>query len=297
MRFAVVLAVVVVTRAAHADPASELARARALEAQLEYDQALAIVDQLLARGGSDPLRYVELQLLAGKLAAGLDRPQLAETHYARALAVRPELALPDGTSPKLTDPFDRVRAQRPVLRITAKREPGAIVLAVQDSLGLVAGVSLRIAGQPERSERAALRIAILPEATVVEVAALDATGNRIWVGAAPAAPRVVHVSTPIYTRWSTYAIAGGAALAFGGFAAWRFDRAQAEWNALRAGGGEFTELEAIEDRGRRWAIAANIGFGVGAAASVATLIFALRGGSSTLTIVPTADGAGISGRF
>src|SRR4051812_12229978 len=85
----------------------DLAEAIRLEAALEYDQALAIVDRMIAAGTvTEPARLAELHLSAGRLAAGLDHADIARDHFARALALRPELALPAGTSPKLTAPFD-----------------------------------------------------------------------------------------------------------------------------------------------------------------------------------------------
>src|SRR5262245_5385207 len=100
---------------AHAE--DELARARQLEGQLEYEQALAIVEAALARGGAEPARWVELHLLAGRLAAGLDRARVAEDHFARVLALRPETTLPEGTSPKLTAPLAAARARPTALEL------------------------------------------------------------------------------------------------------------------------------------------------------------------------------------
>src|SRR5277367_5066214 len=75
------------------DPLDE---ARQLERTLEYERALVIVDREIARGaGRSGARLVDLHVLAGTLAAGLDHPDDAQAHFARALAVSPAVRLPD----------------------------------------------------------------------------------------------------------------------------------------------------------------------------------------------------------
>lgn len=307
MRFAIVLALLVATRVVHAD--DELARARQLEASLEYDQALAIVDGILARGGADPSRYVELHLLAGKLAGGLDRAELARDHFARVLAIRPETALPDGTSPKLTDPFAAAKARTRPLEVHATISRGLVTLEALDPLDLVAGIALHVvvAGKhADLVERGSRRLVIPERATAIEIAALDASGNRLWVWTPPPAKPVVDripdedPRSPVYARWTTWAAITGVALVAGTLSAWRLDSAQRDWDKLRAGGNtDFTALEAVEQRGRRWALATNLGFGVAAATGIATVIFGVRGHSSPSLAVTPGPGAGlgVAGRF
>ena len=66
--------------------------------------------------------------------------------------------------------------------------------------------------------------------------------------------------------------------------------AQDEWNDKRDGTHDFSELRAIEDRGKRWAIAANIGFGLAAVTGVVTTWLLLRGQPSANTVTVTASG-------
>jgi len=306
VRFAIVLALLVATRVVHAD--DELARARQLEASLEYDQALAIVDGILARGGADPSRYVELHLLAGKLAGGLDRAELARDHFARVLAIRPDTALPDGTSPKLTDPFAAAKARTKPLEVHATISHGLVTLEAIDPLVLVVGIAVHVvvAGQhADLVERGSRRLVIPERATAIEIAALDASGNRLWVWTPPAKPvadriPVEHPRSPVYTRWTTWAAITGVALVAGTLSAWRLDSAQRDWDKLRAGGNtDFSALEEVEQRGRRWALATNVGFGVAAATGIAAVIFGLRGHSSPNLAVTPGPGAGlgVAGRF
>jgi len=299
VRLALVASIVIaLAGAARAD--DELARAHELEAKLEYEQALAIVERVLAAGDADPGRLVELHVFAGKLAAGLDRARLAEDHYARALAITPALALPDGASPKLTAPFAAAKARVQPLRVTATRERGAIAIAADDALGMVAGIAARTA-DGELVERHALRIAVPAGAEVREVAALDASGNRVWVGPAPVESASKPPPPPppppgggeprdtpaFYARPLTWAAVTGVALVVGGVAAWRFSADQRRWTELRdEGGHEYDELHALETRGRRWGLAANIGFGVAIAAGVTT-------GITWVTHLRPGPGAGV----
>jgi hypothetical protein len=303
VRFVVVLAIVMAASTAHADEA--LDRARRLEAQLEYEQALAIVDNLIARGDSDPVRYAELRVFAGRLAGGLDRAQLAEDHFARALAVRPDLTLPEGTSPKITDPFGRAKARRQALVVGARAKQGVVVLEVTDPLGIVTGIAVRVRVDDEETEfveRQALRLTVGAKSRIASVAALDTAGNRVWIGTvaeetpAPLAIRVERY--PRIARWSTWAIVAGVAASAGAVAVWQLDRAQTEWDRRSTDGTTtFTELKEVEDRGRRWSVAANISFGIAGAAAVATTIFAIRG-SERITVLPGPGmGVGVSARF
>lgn len=292
MRTALVLAgVVLATAPARAQGGDELAEARRLEAALDYAGALAIVDRTIAHGGADPGRLAELHLLAGRLAAGLDRPQIAEGHFARLLALRPDTTLPDGTSPKITSPFATARARSSPLRVSVTAVKGLVTLVADaDALGLVAGIQVAVVdatGQHrDVADRRATRIAIPTGTTAIEVAALDTSGNRIWLGSVPAEAAVViepprppppHESPSRIARWSTWAAVSTLALGTGGFAAWRFSVAQHDWDQLRtAGTHDFTDLQAVETRGRRWGMTANIALGVGAATGIAAVILYLR---------------------
>ncbi|MBL9017316.1 MAG: hypothetical protein JNL83_24220 [Myxococcales bacterium] len=285
-----------------------LADARAAEAALDYEKALALVERLISTGAAVyPAAFVELELTAGRLSAGLDRVQQAEDHYARALAIDPAATLPAGTSPKLTAPLDAARARTTPLKLSVIAVDGAVSFLVDaDALGLVRGIALTI-NQPDGTgrtlvERGATRLAVPKDATAVEVAAIDAHGNTVWKGVPPEPrimppPIVTRAERPgVATRWSTWAIATGVVLGAGAFSAWRFNVAQNEWNTLRDEPDmhDFSELTAVEHRGRRWGLAANIAFGVATAAGIATVVLYYRQRSGSRVIVsPT----GVGGEF
>jgi hypothetical protein len=80
--------------------------------------------------------------------------------------------------------------------------------------------------------------------------ALDASGNRIWVGTPPAEHTVIEQpgnrpARARHARWSTWAVVTGAAVVAGSVSAWRFDSAQRKWDrSSTAGNTNFSELEA-----------------------------------------------------
>lgn len=315
MRRAVVLVVATtlgalgtLTAPARAD--DDLAEARRLEASLDYAGALTVAERVIARGGADPSRLAELHLLAGRLAAGLDRRERAEDHFARALALRPDVTLPAGTSPKLTGPFDVARVRALPLRLHATANQGLVTLHLDaDALGLVAGIGVHVVdaagAHQDLTARAATRLAIPAHTTAIEVAALDNHGNRVWAGAPLAAvsPTITPASpgrdTPArgprraaIARWPVWTAATTVALAAGGLAGWQVTRAQDDWDRLRdSGTADYSDLAAVETRGTRWALAANVAFGLGTLTAITALVLYTRG--DHLTVSP----AGIQGRF
>ena len=254
MRFFVV-AILLVAGIARAQPHvddAELAHAKELEAKLEYDQALTLVEKIIVSGHADRAKLVELHFLAGKLAAGLDRVEVAQEHFARVLSLEPGTTLPDGTSPKITLPFDAARGQTAPLRVTMH---GHEVAVEADPLQLVTRTEVR--GD--------------------EAVAFDTYGNIVWSE---------HIAAPIEPPpppppahrplWKRPAFWGGIALgtaAVAGIGAWRFDTAQTQWNEMKAEGGhDYTELTAVEDRGRRWGLVTNISLGAALLSTVATVV-------------------------
>ena len=211
---------------AHAD---ELDDARALEANLAYEKALALIEAAIAHGNADSHRLAEMYLEAGKLSAGLDRAIEAEDFFAHALAIDPTLALPEGTSPKITAPFYAARS-----RLPPPPEPKPIE-------------------KPKPK----------PE---------PVTTSRSWY-AHPA-------------LWGTVTAVAATATAL---AAWRENVAQNDWNLLRNDQmpHDYSQLRTLEDRGRAWALAANIGLVITGAAAIATGV----------TLLVTPDSVGVAGRF
>jgi hypothetical protein len=298
VRAAIIAVVLAIAAPARAD---DLAEAKRLEAQLEYEPALVIVERLIAAGGAERDRLAGLHLFAGRLAAGLDRTAVAEEHFARVLALVPATRLPDGTSPKLTAPFDAARGRSVPLRVSAVIDATSVTLAVEaDPLQLVAGIAVIVDGRELRAQ--GRRVEAIGKIT--EIAALDTYGNRLWVERAlPEPPRepprvVAQVAVPLHRRWQLWTSVGAGALAVAGVAAWRFDVAQDDWNRLKgAGSADYSELVTVEDRGRRWGLVANIGFGVAAAAGIAAALVYVTRPDEPRALIVTPTGVGVAGRF
>lgn len=245
----------------------DLAEARRLESQLEYDKALVIVEKLIAQGGLDRDHLVQLHLFAGKLAAGLDRTAVAEEHFARVLTLAPALMLPEGTSPKITAPFDAARGRTTPLRISTRRAGDHMEAVIEaDPLHIV-----------ERQERVPIADGGF------DLRALDVYGNVVWTehehGEQTSLPpvRITPPQRPFYKRslfWGGILV-GTAAIT--GIGAWRFEVAQNDWNQMKADGThDYSELTAVEDRGRRWGMVTNVGLGAVVLSTIATLSFSGR---------------------
>ncbi len=303
--------------------ADELAEAERRKAALDWDGALAAVERGLAAGDGTPARVAWAHRLAGELAAGLGRADEAAAHFARWLALEPDGALRDGVAPKIAAPFEQARARLAVdgpLRVSVTGGVGTVTLVVDgDPLAMVAGGRARwrdARGEPGGARASAgppYVIDVPAGASRVEVDALDAHGNAIWTGLAevgviaggdPQPPRAW------WARWQPWAAASAAGLVAGGVFAWRLDVAQDEWDRLRAepGAHDYSTLVAVEDRGRRHALGANVALGVAAVTGVVAVIAALRddGGEAAADrrgVVVSAGAAGgavgatLSGRF
>lgn len=301
IRAAALALVLAIAASARADvPADPLVEAKRLESQLEFEPALVIVEKLIAQGGNERDRFLELNLFAGKLAAGLDRGAVAEEHFARVLALDPRRTLPDGTSPKITGPFDAARARTAVLRVSAKTEARTASLVVEsDALNLVGGISvLLVDGRELRGSGTQLAVPASPR--VDQISALDAFGNRLWTQTiALPLERVPGADRPLYARWQLYAVLGAGGLAAGGLGAWRMHVAQNEFDRLKAEGGhDYSQLHDVEQRGDRWALVANIGFGVGAAGVLAaTILYITHRDESHVYLTATPSSVGLVGRF
>jgi hypothetical protein len=279
-----------------ADPIVD--EATRLQAALDYDGALAVVERALAAGGATRDDYAARQLLAGELAAGLDRGDVARDHYAHALAVQPELRLPEGTSPKLVLPFEAARMRGAELRVHAVRDGDEIALVVDaDPLALIAGIAVGVADASgaQLIARHALRVIVPAAQPIGDVTALDDAGNAVWGGAATVIAKPVPAVTPPRRGvWWPFAAAAGVAAATAGVAAWQVSVAQSDWNALRADNGhhDYSELVAVEHRGEAWAITANAAFVVTGVAVIITVVQALRHPEHV-----RAGGVGVAGRF
>jgi hypothetical protein len=292
---AVALALVSASATVRAGSADDLAEARRLKAALDWEHALDAAERALDDGDADPARVRELHQLAGELAAGLDRDDVAIAHFEALLELAPDATLPPGTSPKITARFDvaRARAQgRPALAIRLERRSASVELIVDhDPLALVAWVRAHVHFPSGAYSDPIVRvipdlgsaaIAVPDGADDVQVFALDAHFNVVWSARAPAPlapppppPPAIHHD---WTATTTWAVVAGGSLALGAIGAWRTQVAQDEWNALRADDGhhDYSALTAVETRGRRWALGADVAFGAAAVTGAIAIVVGIR---------------------
>ncbi len=280
---ALAIAVVMAMLAQRAAADSVVDEATRLQAALDYEGALAVLDRAIAAGGASIDDYAARQLLAGELAAGLDRADAARDHYARALAGQPEVRLPEGTSPKLVLPFEAARVRGAALRVHAARDGVAVALVVEaDPLALVAGIAVGVADASGAQivARHAVRVAVPAGQPLGDVTALDAAGNEGWRGPAAVLAKPVPGPAAVSRRgiWWPFAAAAGVAAVTGGISAWQLSVAQSDWNTLRADNGhhDYSQLLAVQQRGQDWANAANTALVVAGLAAVVTVVQVLR---------------------
>lgn len=273
-----------------------------LEQQLEYEQALVLADRTIAEGISTRDQLADLHLIAGRLAAGLDHPDVAQQHFAKLLALRPDTALVAGTSPKLQAPFDAARAAPHGLEASMHVVGGTVSAEVTDPLHLIGGLRVTYAGPDgARTEHVehALTAALPAGALVLHVTAIDDAGNELVTADVPeVATQAPGVEAHRSRAWIPWAAASGATLIAGGLCAWRYSVAQDEWNRENDGLHDYTRLHALEDRGQRWAIAADIGFGLAAATAItAAIVFATGDSVERTGVAFTGTGAAYVARF
>ena len=277
----VVLIVLVAVAAVHAQPAASnrervseaLQKIAQLEQQLEYEQALLLADRTIAEGISTRDQLADLHLIAGRLAAGLDHADIAQQHFAKLLALRPDTTLVAGTSPKLLAPFDAAKAAPHELVVAVT---GGRLVATRDDLHLVQGTRTRDN----------------------QLEAFDEHGNQLAVATAPITIPGPGGESHRSRAWIPWAAASGATLVAGGLCAWRYGVAQDEWNRENDGMHDYTRLQTLEDRGQRWAIAADVGFGLAAATAItAVILFATGSSSERVGVAITGTGAGLVAHF
>ncbi|MFT3691829.1 MAG: hypothetical protein QM831_01725 [Kofleriaceae bacterium] len=299
MRALVVL--IALTAIARADDpvAAALAQIDALEQKLEYENASLLATRTIASGHATREQLVQLEMAAGRTAAGLDHADLAEQHFARALALAPSTTLPVGTSPKLTEPFDLARGGHPDLNAVIEWSATSVtVKVIADPLHMIAG--LRVTLTDGRVLEGATRVSLPAPASSAEI--VDEAKNQLLRDTPPVVVEKPIVRQPDEGTWHTpFALTalgiGVVGLGVGGVSAYKFADARDQWNTYSAAGGHsYTQLKTIEDRANRWALAADISFGV-AAVSAVTFVVVLLTHESPAHVAVTGNGMAYFARF
>lgn len=252
-------------------------RARQDKVALNYQRALLTLDEALALGRSGPREVAEIHRLRGEMAAGLGDEPAAIASFTRFLSLAPGAELPEGTSPKLTAPFEQARLSLAgaYLRVRVASEDGAAVLVVDsDPAGLVAGARARQPGGAGVVTRGTGTIRLeLPAGGASQVAAIDEHGNELAVVVSRIS--VLEGSTPpSYARWTTYGAAAAVFVAGGTYFGLSMRADQRELDRLHRDSTvhTYSEVEGVEERGRRNALLANLSFGAAAAAGITAAV-------------------------
>ncbi|HTM18984.1 MAG TPA: hypothetical protein VL172_00695 [Kofleriaceae bacterium] len=277
------------------------ARIAAADGKAELDAAAQAIDGVdfesarthaqAARAGGDLPRgqLIRAYRLLGEIAGALDDAEAARASFTRWLLLDPAGALPDGMSPKITGPFAEARAEVKrlgplALELSVRRRPGVVAVTVQrrDPLHMIA----RLQSAPQATvDGDHLEIPAEDARPVaIEIAAVDEQGNvlvteRVTAEARATEPHHRGKRLPAALRWPTWTAVALVAAGSGGFFAWRVGQAQDDLDALNADSMQhtFDEARAIQDRGERAALGANISLAVaGAAAAAAVLTLVLE---------------------
>ncbi len=304
-----VVGVLLASRPAAADN-PHLARARLELDGLRFDEARGSLEQALRAGVNGRGELAEIYRLTGQVLAVLGDTAGADASFRRLLALSPTAQLPAGTSPKIAAPFQTAQAyihfhklQPLAARVDLPaREPLVVTVFVDsDPFGMVSGARVTFwndAGAEQRSEaRGGGTISVdVPGARRLVVHVVDQWGNRLVEAGTQDAPLALELSAPatggggkdtpsrpIYTRYYLwYAVA----LGFGAAGTWfglQASASQDELDELNSTSAmhDFSDAKAVQDRGERQALIANISFataGVFAAVGTVFLVRDLMGG-------------------
>jgi len=96
-----------------------LERARTLYAEVQYGEAIALLDSVLSQGNLGSAEREQASLLIGFCQTGLGNVGAARKRFAEVLEANADAKLPPGTSPKIREAFEKVRTEIKA-RVTAK---------------------------------------------------------------------------------------------------------------------------------------------------------------------------------
>lgn len=125
----------------------------------DYLTARPALEAALKSGTAGPADLAEIYKLTGIVEAALGNEKPAQAAFARWLALDPKGSLPDGTSPKITRPFDAAAEQAkkrgPLVAKaeTADSPPAVTLVVVNDPVKLIVGakVYFTVDHKPEQS--------------------------------------------------------------------------------------------------------------------------------------------------
>jgi len=179
-----------------------LEQARAAVDASDYMTARTALQKALNAGGAQPDELAEIYKLSGIVEAALGNTKDATAAFGKWLSLDPKGALPQGTSPKITRPFDAARKKAPKLELKTESNgdpPWVSLVITNDPIGVSrVRVIVTADGKPQkdivREGNGSQKIPVdLPHGhrLDVQVEALDVHGNRIAVFGTKEVPIVV----------------------------------------------------------------------------------------------------------
>ena len=309
---------------AHADRAIPAAEEHL--AELRFEEAQELAQGLLSKGKSKPQDVSRLYMVLGQVAASLGEESEAIAMFHNALSIDASLRLPDGVSPKLSEPFATAQARlegaTPIAIEVQQLDAGLLVVTVDsDPANLIGGarVDYKLKGKSKTlrgTGRSTIEIVVPEAASALKVTALDMHGNRLTatenvgsqkptssgqVSTARAAATPSKPGRAVHERWEFYAGAAGVAMLGGLYLGKTADDAASEVGTLE-NGTEFSVAKALEDKAKSRALYANISFaGAGILGAAAIWMYTRLGDddpetrAKTAMVLPTVsrDGLGI----
>lgn len=284
---------------AHADDVTD--KAEQGLAELRFDDARSLASEALAEGTRGPDTLVTLHMILGQVAASLGEEAEAEKHFRAALSIDSSASLPDGVSPKLSEPFSKaqsaVEGAKPIKLLAEVDDQGQLSVQVaSDPAKLVRGAEAHyLVDGKAKTQRGKgtdiVRLDLPPNASELQVAPIDEYGNRLGelmaigkpAGAVTSEPPTVDIktspSTPIYQRWQLYAGVAVGTLATGAYFG-NASQAKTDEITQLEDGTEFSVAQSLEDQARSRALFANISFAATGVFGAAAVWMYLREGSS-----------------
>ena len=311
------VAVAAVLLATLASPAraDALADARAAVDGSDYLAARPAVETALKAGTAGPEDLAEIYKLTGIVEAALGNEDASEHAFARWLALDPKGALPPGTSPKITRPFDAALARATKLgpieaKADTKNAPPAVTLVVEnDPEKMIVGAKVYYItdGKPEEMLQAEGKQEVTVELGTgkridLRVHAVDRYGNRVVELGSKDVPivitssgtetklvdtrrREVPVDVPAapprarrwYLRWWVWGTATVLVAGAGGYFAWQTRGDLQELDELNANSltHPWSDAQAVESSARRNLLVTNIAAGTAGVLAIGTALLYL----------------------
>ncbi|MBK7862445.1 MAG: hypothetical protein IPJ65_28315 [Archangiaceae bacterium] len=274
-------------------PRELLAQARAKEAALDYQGALAVVRKAVTQGGAGAELTWQLYAAQGELAAVVGLTEESTTAFSRALNLHPTFELPPDASPRMSAPYKTARNTLGGERLTAvpsskRLEQNRVETQLRvggDVLQLVAAARVTPQGrEPVLFTRTDTWLAYWVcdvEPCAHTVSLYDARGNvllEVGGGNAPLlvlAPAPAAVGKPWFRMGWPYAVAGAVTAATGTVLAIRCAQTDAAFRTARDNPESHSYPQVVGLDRERWGYwgSALAAFAVTAALATVTVIF------------------------